>query len=429
MRDYYVDIVWPINIAILAAVILTVAAIIICLILKDYIWHRRRQELLDIKSNVYEMAISGRKKCVIPKSSAPRLTSRQLIDIETNRGRDMVFFNDSEQEMFKKCFITPEYIAALSRTVKNSWSKRRRIEAIICLGYSGSDKAVDALAGPVLSRDTDIAYFSIIALGRIKTPRSAGLLLRAMKNSPANRLKISSLLDGFPPETADEIIKFTDDKDPDLRALAITLLARFNPVKYIKKLESLAEDKSPEVRAAACECLGASGSAQAGATLVERLKDGNWLVKTRAVLALEKVEGAAALPEVINLISDASWSVVDAVKDVMTSHIKESLPYIEKFISGKDEIAKKYSAIALENSGYVTELLGRIAEGRGDSRDLRLLEGVIKSGLHFGVEAAVGSLDSAGRAAAVKAIGKIDRKLAGHIKRRLSALERREGPA
>jgi hypothetical protein len=71
-------------------------------------------------------------------------------------------------------------------------------------------------------------------------------------------------------------------------------------------------------------------------------------VKIHAIAALEKVLGDRALPDVIGLINDASWSVVDAVKDVMTKHIKASLPYLEKFIAGKDYVPRKYSIMALK---------------------------------------------------------------------------------
>jgi HEAT repeat protein len=104
------------------------------------------------------------------------------------------------------------------------------------------------------------------------------------------------------------------------------------------------------VRAGACDCLGKIGGEDVKVALKKRLKDDNWLVKRHAILDLAKAIGGDAVPEVIKLINDASWSVLDAVKDVMAEHIKASLPYIEKFIAGGEYIPKKYSIMALESA-------------------------------------------------------------------------------
>ena len=137
-------------------------------------------------------------------------------------------------------------------------------------------------------------------------------------------------------------------------------------------MEELTRNPKAEVSAAACDCLGSTGREEARSALVKCLKHDSWLVKRHAIFALEKVLGDRALPDVIGLIHDASWSVVDAVKDVMTKHLKASLPYIEKFINGNDYIPKKYSTMALKaglkdldpfTKAKVTEILAKTDNG------------------------------------------------------------------
>ena len=373
MYNYHADIIWVINTVLFAIVILTSAVIYCSAAFKDRLWQIRRRALLEIKKNIYETVLSGRS----PSESVCQpfiadITPRQFIDIATNRSIDAAFFNSSEQQLIKNCFNEPQKTAEFVKIIKSAKSKWRMIEAILCLGYSNASSAISLLHRALSSHDEDMVYFSMISLAQIKTIESARVLLVFLRKNPSSSYKIASILEGFPKEIADEVIKLTDDKDPKVRLSAVTILSKFASGQHMEKLESLTKDVSAEVRAAACDCMGIAGKYSAKEILVKCLKDDSWLVKRHAIFALEKAIGSGAVPEVINLINDASWSVADAVKDVMTAHIKASLPFIEKFIAGEDYIPKKYSIIALKNSlktldpstkALVTGILSRIDGG------------------------------------------------------------------
>ncbi len=348
MYNYYAGTIWAVNAVLLLLVIATSAVIYFSAAFKERLWQVRRRALLEIKRDIYEVVLSGKATSgSVCQPFIDNITPQQFIDIATNRSIDAAFFNKSEQQLIKNCFNSPEKaegFVKIAKTAKNKW---RRIEAMLCLGYANITSTIDLLDKALSSRDEDVVYFAMISLAQIKTVGSAKALLGFLRSRPSNSYKVASILSGFPKDIADEVIKLTADKDPEVRLSAVTILSKFASGHHIKKLGSLAWDVSAEVRAAACDCLGNIGAKE---MLVECLKDSSWLVKRHAILALEKAIGAGAVPEVIGLINDASWSVVDAVKDVMTVHIKESLPYIEKFISGEDYIPKKYSIIVLKNS-------------------------------------------------------------------------------
>jgi len=396
MFNYHTDIIWAINAVLLAIAVLTGFVIFFTAFVKDLLWERRRKALLNIKKDVYELVISGQgiSKGVCYPVVAD-ITPQQFIDIETNRRIDIAFFNESEQQFFKKCFITPERITSLENTAKNSRNKWRKIEAILSLGYIKAGEAMGILEEALFSKDKDIVYFAIISLGQMKTVEAARMLLKVLTKDPASSYKIVSILQDYPKEILDDVVKLIDYHDPMVRYWMAVLLSKFAPAQYIKNIEKLAHDSSPDVRAAACKCLGNIGSTDARETLMICLKDDNWQVRREAVLGLSKTMKAAVMPQIIELINDASWSVVDAVKEAMTDNIDASLPYIERFLTAADEIPKKYSIYALQDSGYLDKLLDELLSGKVESRAINLLKSVVRSKTHYGLDAAIARLDPA----------------------------------
>ena len=350
MYNYFPEIVWSINGVLAGTLILMSVVIFLCVGSKDYFWEIRRRRLLEIKANIYEMVLAGKNT---PEVAGPSLIAeaspQQFLDVETNRNIDAAFFNDSERELFKNYFTTPAQIGRLTRIAKRSFNKWRRIEAILALGHTQSESVIGTLEGFLMSRDQDTAYFTLVALGQIKTRAAARVLLEFLQKSPSNGYMIALVLERYPQDIADDVIQLAGYKNPLVQTWAVTILSRFASVEHIRKLDELAMDPRAELSAAVCDCLGHTGSEEARATLVKCLGSGSWLVKRHAIFALEKVLGDRALPDVIGLIHDASWSVVDAVKDVMTKHIKAALPHLEKFIAGNDYIPKKYSIMALKS--------------------------------------------------------------------------------
>lgn len=404
MYNYYTDIVWMVNAVFLFIIALTCLVILLTAVLKNYFWERRSRDLLKIKKDVYEFVLSHKSSDAVCPSFVGDVTPRQFIDIRTNRRMDAAFFNESEQEILKNCFIKPEELAKLEDTALKSGNKWRKIEAILCLGYAQIKSGTDVLKKTLLSKDKDVSYFSIISLGQIKTVVAAKALLDFLKKNPSNSYKIISILETFPKDIADDVFKLTEYHDPLIRQRSLTLLSKFVSHDHIKRLEKLTKDIAPEVRAGACDCLGSAGSAEAKSALTAALKDDNWLVRSRAILSLARVAGDSAMPEIAPFINDPSWVVVDAVKVAMADHIEASLPYIEKFLAGDYEVAKKYSVLALQDSGHMDKLLKEALSGK--DKATKLLKDVIRSKFHSGLDAALNALDPASREKAMEILMK-----------------------
>ncbi|MFA4981641.1 MAG: HEAT repeat domain-containing protein [Candidatus Omnitrophota bacterium] len=417
MYGYHADIVWMVNAALLIVLIITGVVIFFCVLIKSRIQGARRSRLLGIKKNVYETVMSGKGVSEgAPSSVCPiNVTPEQFIDVETNRARYAAFFNEAEIAFLKKCFVSPGQTAKLEKRAKSSWNKWQRVEAILCLGYSQAPSAVDILAKLVSSKDEDISYYSIVALGQIKTVHSAKVLMDHLRKDPSSGYKIALVFDGFPDEASDNIIQLTNDPREDVKRWALVLLSKFPVGGYVKKLETLTHEAAPEVRAAACDCLGKALRREAKPAILRCLKDDSWLVKRHAIMALEKLMGDDALPEITGFVDDASWSVSGAVAEVMASHIEAALPYLAKFLVSDNVVAKRFAALALEDSGYLTKLLKDVISGKANAKASGVLEGIVRSGFHSGLEAAIAPLEGPERAKAIKVLSGIDGKTAQNL--------------
>ncbi|MFA6142777.1 MAG: HEAT repeat domain-containing protein, partial [Candidatus Omnitrophota bacterium] len=224
MYNYHVDIIWKIDIVLLALSLALSFAIITSSLLNIYSRKRRKKALLNIKKDMVELILSGKaagKNVCLPFASGT--TPRQFIDIQSNRDREGVFFNDAEQKFFKVCFVNKKRLTRLEKIAVRWGNKWRRIEAIMCLGYSEEPSVLKIFPKLLRSRDADILYFSILALGQTKTDESAKMLLSVLKRNTPYRRKIVSLLEAFPRAISDQVIDLAEDKNPEVRLWALKL--------------------------------------------------------------------------------------------------------------------------------------------------------------------------------------------------------------
>ncbi|MFA5176585.1 MAG: HEAT repeat domain-containing protein [Candidatus Omnitrophota bacterium] len=420
MHNYYPELIWAIDKILLYLVAAAGLLTIFYSLAREYSWKRRNRALLNIKSNVYELVLSGKEAdneaCL---ASVSGVTPQQFLDVTTNRNREIVFFNESEQEILKSCFVSAEKIAKIEKTALFSWNKWRRIEAILTLGYAQAAASLDTLQRTINDRDADIAYFSILALGQIRSALSAGILLDFIEKRSFYRYRIFSLLESFPPEIAVKAIGLTASPDPEVRSWAVKLIGRLKALQYRQKIEELTGDKSAEVRASACDCLGEFGSRDSASIITKCLTDDFWKVRVCAVKSLFKVLGKEGLPQIMGRINDGSLSVIESVKFLMAANIEICLSYAEDFLYGDDEMARRISVEALEESGYIIKLFKEILSRSKKEKEAAefLLKGLIVSCAYAGLGAALLGLPGEEQGKMLDIIRNIDEQAADTLER------------
>ncbi|MFA5143059.1 MAG: HEAT repeat domain-containing protein [Candidatus Omnitrophota bacterium] len=349
MYNYHADLIIKIDVILLGASLLLAAAIVLYILVKRHTNALRDKGLLELKRALYTLFQSGNedKTCL---GTVAGSSVQQFLDIQGNRRRDAVFFNQKEQALFRECFVSSRALRRAEEAARNSHNKWQRIEAIIALGYSGKEETVRILRKSLTAKDQDIHYFTAIALAQMKTADSAHALIGLLEQDHFMQRKLVSLLESFPAGIAGDIIKLLDEKDPSVRFWALKLLPKFKPMQCRKKVEALAGDPSDKVRAAVCECLGALGGKESRPVLEKCLEDETWFVRMRAVQALAQTLGGESIPVILGSLNDGSIPVLDTVKAAIKDNILAALPYMKKTFLEGDDFARRLCLEAIESS-------------------------------------------------------------------------------
>jgi hypothetical protein len=417
MYNYFSDLVWKIDIVLLVFVFVLIFGILYYTGMRGYFENRRIKKLRAIKENVYRL-VSTKARAIPGQEDflSKNISAQTFLDVATNRVREEVFFNQAEQDIFEKKYISQANIEKLQTTAKKSINKWRRIEAMLALGYAGIDSSLEILKANLFNRDEDISYFSVVALCQIRNMDSARVLLEFLRKYPAYRYKIVSLLGQFPAEISSLAIKLTHDKEPSVRFWALRIIESTKCNSYADRLEQLTKDESIEVRAAACQCLGVVGNKDTVKVIEDCLKDDAWLVRAQSAQALDKLLGQDCVALIISLIKDNSWLVIDSVKQVLIKHIDSAIGYLEKIFTQEDMLAKRIAVEIIELSGYTERLYAALLEsGAKRAKAFFILEGMIKAGAYNGLDLALYDFNEDQNRQIFKALKEIDQNVAGRL--------------
>lgn len=422
MYNYHEDLVWKLDLFLLYLSIGLSFLIIVYIRLKDILNFRRSKALQELKKHVYELTFSAQASVsAVTPAFIKKASARQFLEVTTNINKEEVFFNEAEQMIFKESFLSADKIKDLKKVASGSYNKWRRIEAILSLGYANISAAVSIIKKGLQSRDEDVVYFSLLALSQIRSEESAKELLGFLKRNSTYRYKIVSILANFPSESVKQLESLLKDKDQSVRFWALKIVSRMKYPANLKDIETLVDDESAEVRAASCECLGELGRPEAKAALTKCLKDNYWLSRANAIRALSKILGKDSIKEIIKSINDGSLSVIDAVKEALVNNITAAIPYIEELLASQDGVARRCAVEALETSGYLKQTLNTIAlkDPKQGEKARQLLELVVKSSAHFGLESALMDFKGEARKRLLDIIGSVDPMLAEHIDKKI----------
>lgn len=417
MRNYHADIILIIDFALLALSLSLTAVVIVFLLTRRYAKKRRYAALLKIKQEVYDLILSGKTAQDASSFLKKMLRADIYVDIASNRNRDAVFFNETEQILLKEIFLRSSLLPNIENTARKCVNKWRRIEAIMALGYSNSPSALKILKQSVNNKDADMVYFSVISLGQIKTALSGRILIDILSRRDFYRNRIASILGGFPQEIVGDLSALLDHKDEDVRFWGLKILADFKPRFMLKKIEAMTKDPSGKVRAAACDCLGGMGDIEAKNTIVNCLKDDLWLVRVSAVSALCDLLKEKCLPEVVRLINDGSLSVIESVKEAIAKYHDKALPFIKNIFQHGDVMAKKIAVEILEESALLNGLINAVLDDKGEGRrqPLIIIKGMISVQAHFGFESVLKKMDRDRQKEFLDILREEDNELARHV--------------
>lgn len=406
------DFIWLINKILSLLVVFLSSGMIGFVFFKERADQRRFRVLAAASKDIERLVPKELKdfRKTFPKIAA-KIPPKQFFEM---RKRWSKTFPDELTHHLKELLIASNKTPQIEKWAMSARNKWRKIEAITVLSYIDSPATLGILRRAIQDKDSEVSYFSMLALGRIRNRESASILLDFIGKHVFSGHKIASLLEQFPPSIVDELLKATESSDQTVRFWALKLLSKFGPHREWKRIVNLTEDSSPDVRAAACECLSLSGKKEAKGALLRCLKDRVWFVRMQAVRALFKIEGAECFPELIELMTkDPSSFVKESVRNAIIGDIEKALPYIEQCLESGDKSVKTNCVVALVESNYIFEILaGVLSKEPGlHKQSVRLLEGIVKSGVYFGLKKSLDVFSVPARSQLLKVIGHIDEDL------------------
>lgn len=375
-----------------------------------------------IKQKLRVLAWGG--KDILEKTGPVILASlpeRQIFQIVKERG---AILPAQLNEEFRKSFTDVKKIDKIKHIASYGRNKWMRIEALLTLVFIAPETTLTILKKNIYNKDKNISYFSTLALAQIKTTESAKILLGLLDTPTFSAHKITMLLESFPADILDDVVKKTSDPNPTIRFWAIKLLSKFRTHQRLDIIIHLTKDKNADIRSAACECLGEYGNKEAEEPLRHRLLDNVWFVKMHAVRALNKIFQKDCVTMIGDLLKENEWFLREEVKKVMVEHFKESLPLIVKFMDSDNLTLKKDCTEILENADYIIKIFHNIIEGIPTLRieDVRLLKKILETGAHLGIEHALETFNEDQHARIIHVLKQIDPQLAEHVEKKIQHL-------
>jgi HEAT repeat protein len=245
-----------------------------------------------------------------------------------------------------------------------------RMAAASPLGATNDPQALEALLLALPGAPTEMRERIAHALAKVSSAQLLGRAHELAKSGDLNvRLGIAWTLGKRGDEAGLPMLAaFMRDPEPQLRASVAGALGKIPGSETVKVLLSAVADRDPKTRAAIVNALGktAAGVDAARVALEQRLRDPDPFVRNRALIALARVDGAAAtkvvaLPEWRELIDDAPLILArgligsdEAIAEALAALMDPArLARLQEFIAREDPAIRSafFTRLKLEDPG------------------------------------------------------------------------------
>jgi HEAT repeat protein len=243
-------------------------------------------------------------------------------------------------------------VRRVRRRPRTEWGRWRRVLALQRLGRA-QHPAVPALVRHVLDDpDSRVASAAIVTLGDSGDDWAIDFLLDALRRGTGSRSRVAAALEQLAPAPRERLLPLLRDWNPAVRFWGATLLQSYPDLGEATLIE-LTWDSDPNVRAAAVETLGTRKGQDVGTALMARLDDSEWFVRVHAARAAGLVVGVEAAPSICRLLADERWWVRTAAKDALRAIGNEAVPALLSVLGHDDRFARNGAAEVLQDIGFV----------------------------------------------------------------------------
>ena len=238
----------------------------------------------------------------------------------------------------------------------------RRHRALVALGRTRAPEAIPALAEGLRDRDVETRLAALRGLGRMACPEAAEEILHWVGEAglivPA--LPLQSALVQSCAERPQILLPYLQHAGPAVREALGRVLGEVATASLGSELLQFADDSLPELRAAAARALSFAEPHLAIDVLSELTKDPMWFVRLRAIVSLGKLSQPAAIPFLLDGLSDSNRLVRLRAAEALVDFPAEMVPIFEQLIAMGDRYGLHAYLTALENADLQARLESEI---------------------------------------------------------------------
>ncbi len=235
------------------------------------------------------------------------------------------------------------------------WKRHR---ALVALGRTRAPESIPALAEGLRDRDLETRLAALRGLGRMVCPEAAEEILHWVGEVglvvPALPLQSALVLSCA--ERPQILLPYLQHAAPAVREALGRVLGEVATASLGTELLQFADDDLPELRAAAARALSFAEPRLAINVLSELAKDPMWFVRLRAIVSLGKLSQPAAIPFLLQGLSDSNRLVRLRAAEAIVDSPAEMVPIFEQLVAMRDRYGLHAYLTALENAGLQAKL-------------------------------------------------------------------------
>jgi HEAT repeat protein len=259
----------------------------------------------------------------------------------------------------------------------------RRHRALVALGRTRAPEGIPALAEGLRDRNPETRLAALRGLGQMACPEAAVEILNWVGEAglvvPA--LPLQSALIQTCAERPQVLLPYLQHAGASVREVLGRVLGEVATPSLGTEVLQFAEDSLPELRAAAARALSYVEPGLAVNVLSALARDPVWFVRLRAIVSLGKLGDRAAIPFLLNGLTDSNRLVRLRAGEALADLRIEMVSIFEEVVAMRDRYGLHAYLTAVENAGLQAKLEAEIkAIGRASNQVKEILLEVLRTG-------------------------------------------------
>ena len=239
-----------------------------------------------------------------------------------------------------------------------------RAEAAERLGLMGSRTAIEPLAGRLNDTVSEVRIRAARALGIIRGSTSIRPLVAALADpSRWSAIRMAEILINVGAEAVDELLAAYEALPQHARVSALDILGRIRTPRAAGLLVRCLEDPNRDIRARAAHALGLIGDPAFAGVLLRALRDSEWPVRAMAAKALGRVGGAAAIAPLCEALRDRQWWVRANAGEALRRLGPIGREALIRMLDADDTYARHQAVAQLQEGRILDEYIADLVSG------------------------------------------------------------------